>query len=289
MLEILKGAYDLHVHAGPDTVERKYNDIELARKYSEIGIKGYVIKSHQFLTATRATIAKYVVPQCNTIGAITLNHAVGGLNPFAVETAAKLGAKIVWFPTIDSKNQKDYLIRSGEEKPYGSGTGNKVFREPICILKDDKLVKEAEEILEVIKYNDMVLATGHISPEESLALVRKGKEIGIKKMIVTHTSFKMTYANEEILKKYVESGAFIEQCYYSAYVGNCSFDTIFNQIRVVGANNVILSTDLGQKGNPSPEKGMLDFVEKIIKQGSFTEEEVLYMVKTNPTFLVENR
>ena len=287
MKELLKGAYDLHVHSGPDTVERKFNDIELAKKYSAIGMKGYAIKSHQFQTAVRARIARFVVPECNVIGGITLNNAVGGINPFAVETAAQLGAQIVWFPTVDSKNQFDYLIKSGEAKPYGAANTS-IKTRPISLLDNGKLTDKVEEVLEVIKSHNMVLATGHISPEESLALTLRGKEIGIEKMIVTHGSFKMTFANEEIIKQYVENGAFIEQCYYTGCTGNNTFDMIFNQIRWAGYKHVLLSTDLGQVGNPDPDEGMLDFVNKAINMGKFSPEEVIYMVKTNPSHLVEN-
>lgn len=287
MIELLKGAYDLHVHAAPDTVDRKFNDIELAKKYSAIGMKGYAIKAHQFQTAVRAKIARYIVPECNVIGGITLNNAVGGINPFTVETAAQLGTQIVWFPTVDSKNQFDYLIRSGEEKPYGSAN-TIVKTEPIRLLDNGKLTKQVEEVLEVIKYYNLILATGHISPEESLALTSRGKETGIKKMIITHPSFKMTFANNEILNQYVKNGAIIEQCYYTAFSGNNNFETIFNQIRCVGFKNILLSTDLGQVGNPDPEKGMLDFVNKAIDMGKFSPEEVTYMIKTNPSYLVES-
>ena len=40
-----------------------------------------------------------------SFGGITLNQFVGGLNPWAVETALKMGEKIVWLPTVHSEQQ----------------------------------------------------------------------------------------------------------------------------------------------------------------------------------------
>lgn len=43
-------------------------------------------------------------------------------------------------------------------------------------------------ILEVIKSDDLVLATGHISTEESMALVSAARGLGIKRVVVTHAT-----------------------------------------------------------------------------------------------------
>ena len=46
---------------------------------------------------------------------IALNRAVGGMNPVAIEIAAREGARTVWFPTVDSENE------SGEETQFPPG------------------------------------------------------------------------------------------------------------------------------------------------------------------------
>ena len=58
MIEILKGAYDLHVHSAPDVVKRRFSDIELAHRFVAAGMKGYAIKSHQSSTAGRAALIR---------------------------------------------------------------------------------------------------------------------------------------------------------------------------------------------------------------------------------------
>ena len=39
------------------------------------------------------------------MGTITLNRAVGGMNALAVEVAAREGARVVWFPTVDAVHE----------------------------------------------------------------------------------------------------------------------------------------------------------------------------------------
>ena len=102
--ELIKGAYDLHVHSAPDVLPRKMNDIEMAKRIRESGMGGYAIKSHFFCTSERAELMHELYPDVDYIGTITLNSSVGGINPTAMEMAARSGAKLVWFPTCDSEH-----------------------------------------------------------------------------------------------------------------------------------------------------------------------------------------
>ena len=66
---------------------------------------GFVLKSHYGSTAERAGVVRAAVPGVHVLGAIALNRAVGGINPLAVEIAAREGARTVWLPTVDSVNE----------------------------------------------------------------------------------------------------------------------------------------------------------------------------------------
>jgi hypothetical protein len=96
---LVRGAYDLHVHVAPDVPERRIDDVALAHRCAEVGLAGFGLKSHYTSTAERARIVSAAVPGVRAIGTITLNWAVGGMNPLAVEIAAREGARIVWMPT----------------------------------------------------------------------------------------------------------------------------------------------------------------------------------------------
>ena len=93
------------MHISPDVVERITDDISLAQKFKELGMAGFVLKSHYGSTAERASVVRAAVPGVDVLGAISLNRAVGGINPLAVEIAAREGARTVWLPTVDSVNE----------------------------------------------------------------------------------------------------------------------------------------------------------------------------------------
>ncbi len=114
------------MHISPDVVERKIDDISLARKFAELGMDGFVLKSHYGSTAERAAVVRAAVPGINALGAIALNRAVGGINPLAVEIAAREGARTVWLPTVDSVNESHEREAAGPEprSPCGSSSSS---------------------------------------------------------------------------------------------------------------------------------------------------------------------
>src|SRR5881396_380693 len=85
--ESIQGGYDLQVHVAPDVIERRTDDVQLARDFLVRGLRGFVLKSHYVPTAERAKVVARAVPGIKAYGAITLNHSVGGLNPVALEIA----------------------------------------------------------------------------------------------------------------------------------------------------------------------------------------------------------
>ena len=105
---LVVSAIDLHVHTAPDVMRRRITDIDLARKHREAGLGGFVLKSHYVPTAERAATVRQAVPGVAVYGGIVLNGSVGGMNPLAVEIAAREGARVVWMPTVDSRNQRTF-------------------------------------------------------------------------------------------------------------------------------------------------------------------------------------
>ena len=289
MLDLLEGAYDLHVHSAPDVVQRRFTDIELARRYSKAGMRGFAIKSHQLCTAGRAALIREMFPGFQAVGTVTLNNAMGGLNPMAVEMAGRMGAKICWFPTVDAWNEYDFLNRNKDiPAPYGAVSDNQTLkRERITILEEDGSLKESVyDIIDTIRKHNMVLATGHLSPEESLLLIRAGKEAGLKKIVVTHSDYPATFMNVDIQKECVACGAYIEHNYLQIATGESNFDLAIGQIREIGAEHVIISSDGGQTTSVPPDDAIETYTRELLKNG-FSDEEVRQIFVKNTHFLVE--
>jgi hypothetical protein len=291
--EAIAGAYDLQVHVAPDVIARRIDDIDLAREFLAYGLRGFVLKSHYAPTAERAKVVSKAVPGIAAFGAITLNHAVGGLNPVAVEIAGRSGCKIVWMPTVDAENETAGLPTGGSKKlPFWAEIQRELaamgISPPRMRVIDDagNLVPQARLCLELIGRHDMILATGHLGRAEIFALVKTGREMGLRKILVTHAEFpsqNLTAAEQAELAGF---GAVIEHCFTTMHTGKASWDGVFESIRSAGPERCLLSTDLGQTINPPVAEGFAMFAQKLLGAG-FTAAEIRRMAVTNPAAWVE--
>lgn len=292
MRELIKGAYDMHVHSAPDVLPRKMNDLEMARRIKDAGMAGYVIKSHYFCTSERGELIREQYPECDAIGAVTLNRAVGGINPVAVEMAARSGARLVWMPTCDAAHERAHVFSGDPNKklPYWAQILIQLEKDGvntpvISILENGKLTDETYDLLDTIAKHDLILATGHISHEETFALVKAAKERGVQRILITHVDFPTTFYTIEEQKELLSYGAYMEHCYTTFATGKVDFNTTLEQIRAIGPSRVVLATDLGQKTALYPDEGLLEFATKLYENG-FSAEEVRQMTVKNPTELL---
>jgi len=289
-LELLKGAIDTHVHAGPSVFPRIMDAVEAAEAARATGMRGLVFKHHHMSTVDRAYFTRRSVPEVEVYGGITLNYAVGGLNPFAVDAALKLGAKIVWMPTVDARNHRRHF---GELGKYGSRldySKPRIYEEAegITPFRDDGgLDPRLEPILESVAEADAAVATSHLSVEESKALVDEALRRGVGRIVVTHAAFVTAALSISEQRWMAKRGAFLEFCYSSlSPAWRCaSIDEVVEGIREVGAEHYILSSDLGQVHNPPPPEGLRIFIRLLLEHG-VEHDDVRTMVKENPERLL---
>ena len=286
MTNLLEGAYDLHVHTAPDVVPRKLDDRELARSYVAAGMKGAAIKAHYFNTEGRAYHLRQEFSGFHAIGCVVLNNSMGGLNPYAVRQAGMLGTKLVFMPTMDAQNMWDYLAKSNDSIPFGASSKSAGEVQAIRVYDGVKLAEPVEEILDLILQYDMVLCTGHIAPLESTALLKRAQEKGIKKMIATHVEWPATRASLEQQKEYVKYGAYLEHNVANIMSGDLKIEDFVAQVHEIGAEHMILSTDLGQAINPEPVQMFDEYLKKLFDAG-ISEQEIRQMTAINPALLVE--
>ncbi len=169
------GVIDMHVHSHPDVFGRNLDDIDVAQLAKSRGMRGIVLKNHVAETASRAALVMKVVPGVEVFGGIVLNRAVGGINPDAVEWMHRVyggRGKVVWLPTFESdKHVKTF------GKPDAVG---------LVVAPNDQVTPEMEAILKIIARENLVLATGHVHPEEIMAVVKRARELGVKSILVNH-------------------------------------------------------------------------------------------------------
>lgn len=285
--KILRGAYDIHVHCDPDVVPRSQHLVELSSSADTWAMSGVLLKEHTTSTVGRAFALNHL-PSVRTrfYSALALNPPVGGINPCAVESALRAGVDVIYFPTYGAKN---HITIWGAGKPPTAFPLPARGYEGLSIFeKNGKIKQECRTIAELIVQHDAVMATGHIFPDESLALLRLGREKGVKRFIVTHASEPVTFMSMEQQKEAVELGAFIEHCFFSvteSCPGDVTLPDIADQIREIGVAHCILSSDLGQPANGPVFEGFARYLKELAKMG-FSDAEIDTMIKENPRRLL---
>lgn len=290
--ELVRDSYDVHVHIAPDVMKRRIDDIDLAARYAELDLAGFVIKSHYTPTAERAEQVRKVQPGVDALGAITLNASVGGLNPVAVEITARGGGQFVWLPTVDSSNQRSCLAEEpeGAKPPMWAQLQEDLkaagMEASSVDLFDDngEPVLAARQVLEVIAKHDMTLATGHLHSNESGQIVPVAVEMGVKRMVITHPEFTSQRMVLDRQRELAAQGALLERCLTTPLTGKVSWDVWFDHIRDAGPENSVISSDLGQPFNPPVEDGLAIAADLLLERG-FSEDEVRMMTVHNSRWL----
>jgi Family of unknown function (DUF6282) len=291
--DAIRGGYDLQVHVAPDVIPRRTDDLDLARDFLARGLAGFVLKSHYFPTAERASVVTKSIPGIRAFGAVSLNHSVGGLNPVAVELAGRSGCKIVWMPTVDAANETAGRPGTAHAKlPFWAqiqqelaATG--INPPPITVLDaPGKLSSAARTCMELAAKYNMIVATGHLSPREIFAIVREAPVAKLRKVVVTHAEFPSQNLSAAEQAELAALGARIEHCFTTMHTGKAPWDAVIESIRKVGPASCILSTDLGQTINPPVAEGFAMFAQKLLDTG-FTAAEVRLMAVTNPAVLLD--
>jgi hypothetical protein len=282
----IRGLIDFHTHAAPDIFGRAVDDDELAALAASRQMEAIVFKNHVTHTADRAWLARKHVPGIKVFGGITLNRAVGGLNPQAVEWMWRMQGghgRVVWFPTFDADNH----VRKSGTAP----SGLRVVDERGTVLP------EARAILKICAAQRLVVQTGHASGEEALALIEAAREEGCDRIVVTHAQFDVVDMTLAQMKKAAAMGGKMELCALLMLTGPDSplewmrhapripLAETAARIKSVGAQHFVLGTDLGQTGNPTPADGLQMFVTGLLAEG-ITREQIQTMGREIPGALL---
>jgi hypothetical protein len=285
---LVRGAVDYHVHVAPDFVERRISDVDLARRCLETGQAGFGLKSHYASTAERAHVVAAAVPGVVVLGTITLNRSVGGLNPLAVEVAARQGARIVWFPTVSAVNEQDEVLQAGAHEKVPVWVAFELsLREaglacdPVAVVDErGRLLPRALEVLDVVARHELVLCTGHIGRDEIFALVEAAAERGIRDVVVTHPEFPSQSIAPDDQVALADLGALMERAFTTPHTGKVPWERVFEATRAVGSERTVWATDLGQTANPPVEDGLALMADAFLAAG-FTDDEIRTMAVAN--------
>jgi Family of unknown function (DUF6282) len=278
----ITGAADLHCHFGPDAHrERSVDALEAARDAAAAHHAAIVLKSHDYPTAALATVVDRVVDGVRVFGGICCDYDVGGVNPAAVETALRLGARIVWLPTLTSR--QDQLNGVAEQLGI-PGPGLSVVDER------GVLTSEAHAVLDLVAEFDAVVATGHVTWEEHLTVTKEFGRRGT--VLVTHAMEELAGPNLTVDQcvELADLGATIELCALTCLgaLATRPVSEIAEAARTIGFERCTLATDYGQKVNVRPAEGFQAFADALLAEG-FAENAIRRMACDNPCKLLRLR
>jgi hypothetical protein len=280
------GVIDMHIHSHPDVFGRNLDDVDVAQIAKSRGMRGIVLKNHVSETASRAALVMKVVPGIEVFGGIVLNKAVGGINPDAVEWMHRVyggRGKVVWLPTFESDKHVKTL-----SKPDAVG---------LTVAPNGQVTPEMEAILRIIARENLILATGHVHPEEIIAVVKRAKELGVRNILVTHGLTNVPGLTMAQAKEVTDMGAVIEVCFLQFLAGPNAplpFLTHWTQVNAkqvaqaakeFGAKSVLISSDLGQTGNMVHPDGIEAAIAAMKKEG-ISDADIDIMLRKNPARLL---
>jgi uncharacterized protein DUF6282 len=263
----IDGAYDLHVHSAPDLFPRIADDATMVADAAANGFAGVVMKNHFEGTASRAQLAARGVSGVRVYGGLVLNRYVGGINPHAVQAALRMGARIVWMPTLDAACHRAAFGFGGGFAAQSSGLETRA--EGISLLRDGRLMEEAREVMALVKERGAVLATGHVSFDEIRALVTEAEAQGFRKLILTHPYDRapgLTLSQVESLARPHVRIEFVF-CSITPQWRFTDAATIAHCIKTLGPSRFVISSDGGQAHNPMPADGYREFVRALHAEG----------------------
>lgn len=290
----LDGFYDLHIHSAPAPFVRIGDSAEIALWCAEAGMAGIVIKSHFESTVSKAYHARRATaelyPEFKVFAGIALNRGVGGVNAGAVELALQQGAKIVWLPTLDAANHA---------KAFGSGgtygfkamtlTSRRSAANPLYSVTDanGKLTPEVKEVIDVVVDYKAILATGHVSKEEIVAVVDYAFAAGAKRVVITHPELAAPKLDLPTMVELARAGAYMEFCAVNLLplFHSISLTGLIEAINAVTPERTIISSDGGQPFNPRPHEAIRIVVQSLHEFG-IPIETIQKMCVENHKFLL---
>lgn len=270
--DLLVGSVDLHTHPAPSPFPRRMSIMDAAIDAASVGMRAIVCKSHHHSMQSDILALRSVGLDDTGVevhGGIALNQTIGGLNPYAVELALRMGGRVVWFPTISSRAHIEFHACHDSGFPT-SGVPLRP-NEVICVLDEVGRVKpEAQDILSVIASESAILNCGHLPAEEIDVLVPAALAAGVERIVVSHPEF-VIGADPERVGGWSRQGVHVEHCLAMVVGRNPAerpVERLAGFFREVGTSHTVFSSDLGQKNNPLPITAYRRMVRALLDAGT---------------------
>src|SRR5215510_11156907 len=311
------GGIDLHAHQDPDSNGRSYGQaarsddaMDLYTRAKAAGMRGFVIKEHLDQSAGLAYYMRKLHPDMEIFGGVGSNFTTGSkVNPWSIIHMAEMKGgwgRIVWMASWgwakSSHRVRNYMTALAPlrapyfDPPFVSvarcADGGRFWANYPKPCDGGDLLPEVKEAIKIIATKktrdsdgDLILATGHNSPEEDLMMIKEAVRAGVKHIIITHPLLDVVDMTLDQLKQAVALGPEIYAEFTSQFGNqNARPETVkqyVEAIRAIGVDHAFVSTDTGQI-NSDFQPDALAKAAKTLRSNGFSEQELARLFKINP-------
>ena len=287
MLSFLENSVDNHIHCCPHINKRSTNIFEVVEHAENNKMYAIGLMDNFSNTSGYASLIRKHFPNLNLkiFGGLIMEPHAGGVSYENAKISLGYsyfendGAKFISFPTHHTRH-----IAIQEQR-------NLNYIQDCFYVPDEGPTYETLKILELIAKKNIVLNTGHLSPEETIILVKAAKSLGVEKILVPSNNF-----NKTTIKTLKNYNVYFEFSYFFVSkatevplthvdderhkIRGIKLKTLKDLIKTADPKNVILSSDCGVSILPKPHLGFYEFI-KLVYELGFTMKEIDYMIKTN--------
>jgi len=314
--ELLKGAIDSHVHAGPALKSNpSYPDpFQVAEEARDAGMRAIVYYDVFGNSAGTSWLVSRKTGGIDLFGGLILSTCQGGLNPRAVKSALFYGsgARFISFGAHSTRYQASQESRlvDGELVPIAEvypAFAEKELPNTIAIPLKEPVPWQLQDILKMVADRpEVYLNTGHVSKAEALRVIELADRFGIKKVLLAHPTRSLFSIEEQ--RELGSAGVFLEGAladwlypavprthYYvekeyideSALLPSIQKGAVdwMNTIREVGPEFFVLCTDYGVRAAAPSVQGMRTLIATLLDM-EFPVDEIRSMTSMNPSRLI---
>lgn len=287
LLKVLEGTVDLHCHSGPSPFPRRFDHVAASHDAARISMRAVLCKSHHHntvmdLLAMRAPLADAPTPM---YGGVALNSEVGGINPSAVAVALTMGGRCVWAPTVSAgQHQRAH----SHDDLFPSAAGD-LYEEEVSVFDTaGEVSAQTDLVTRLVADAGVLLTGGHLDGESMKALFRTAHRNGVTRILLHHPDF-IVNVEEADIEEMLGYGAFVEHelsMYHpAAPAPRWPITRLVDWIRKIGPERTVISSDLGQQGNPLPADAYLLIVGQLLDHG-ISAADIRQMICRNPAYLL---
>ena len=233
--ELVRGAYDLHVHVEPDLAKRRIDDLSLARRFAELGLAGFVLKSHYAPTAERAAVvsrrgARHPRPRRDRAQRRRRRaQRAGGRDRRARRRAHRLAA---------DRRLRERGERGRPEAGQAAGLAQDPGRVHGRRRRQRARARSRRTASRACSRSSP--ATISCSPPGTSAAPRSTRRStprsppGVSQVVVTHPDYPTQGVPVDEQRELAARGAVLERCFAPIHTGKVSWEATFEAIRATG-------------------------------------------------------